>query len=275
MTILSATGIAAYQTCALKYKFSRVDRWVYDGPVRPGNMELGTLVHHLVELRINGASIESMPSAVDNWIEQAYEDDYSKASAHKDHKGYALAMSNYVISWMDHTKFWEKWDFVSSEQQFSFTLGGHQFRFQCDLVVKHKVTGNYGIIDYKTAGTLQNTLHARDWQMNVMAVGLETLGYPVYYGAHLKVKRVKTAAAKPPYCELHEIRFSPQRLELTKSQLTTLASRIKADPLYLPSPSHNCQSMCAYMGACEAMGSGSDWEYVMMQTHKRSEQGEQ
>lgn len=267
--IISSTGVNAYMGCARKFKYTRIDQWEYAGPVTPGAMELGSMVHHLVEQRIKGMPVEDMPAEADGYIIDTYDNDFSRSTAKLEHYAYALAMTNYVVAWLEHNNFFDKWEIVTQEERFEVDIDGYTFTFKPDLLLKHKVIGHYGLLDFKTSQNLQNTFHAGDWQMTSMAVGLAELGMNPYWAAHLKVKKVKTGAAKPPYVDLHEARYSEERIKLARAELVQVFDRITNDPLYLPSPDWTCSSMCAYKAACEAQSSGHDWEYVMLQTHRR------
>ena len=271
MATLSATGVATYMDCELKFKFSRVDRWEYDGLVKPGAMELGSLVHYLVEMWVKGADLDDMHSLAESWIFQHYESEYSVAEAMKDHMGYAMAMIRYIAAWMDHNKFWDVWEIVEIEDRIEANIGSHLFQATPDLLIRHRVTGNLGILDYKTGASLDVHLHASDWQLAVIAAILDELGRSPYYGMHLRIKKAKANHAKPPFVEPKEIRFSEQKLAMIKEQLVEIGNRVDNNTMWLPNPSSRCQSMCAYSDACEARGSVQDWEYVMMQTHRRPE----
>lgn len=269
MANVSATGIAAYMTCARKYDITRNQRWVYDGPVSPGPMELGSLVHHLVEHRVRGEAVADMPDRADKWIVEYYDTDYSRTEALTHHKPYALAMTNYVLAWMEHERFWDTYELLDQESDYEVEVEGHTFRFRPDFLVKHRVTDYHGVLDLKTGKTLSGQIHQHDWQLTVMAVCLEELGYKMHYGGHIRVKATKTATAKPPYVEFNELRFDLGKLESARRQLVTIANRIDSDDAWLPSPSHTCPTMCAFYQPCQAMDTNQDWQYVMMQTHKQ------
>ena len=271
MADLSASGVTTYMDCEQKYFFTRVERWEYDGLVKPGAMELGSLLHYLVERWVKGDALDDMHSLAESWIFQTYASEYSIADAMKNHMGYALSMIRYVVAWIEHNKFFDKWEPIEVEEALVAEIGGHTFRATPDVILMHRITKGLGILDYKTSANLNVHLHARDWQLAVIAAILDQLGRVPYYGMHLRIKKAKANHAKPPFVELKEIRFSEERLALIKAELIEIGDRVDANQMFLPNPSSRCESMCAYSDACEAKGSGQDWVYVLSQTHKRKE----
>ena len=269
MANLSATGVASFMECEQKFWFSRVERWEYVGLVKPGAMELGSLVHYLVERWVKGDELDNMHALAEAYIFQAYESEYSVADAMKNHLPYAMSMIRYIAAWMEHHKFFDKWEMIEAEHQLEAQIGNHTFRVTPDLLIRNKVTDLLGILDYKTGANLNVHLHARDWQLAVTAAILEELGRTPYYGMHLRIKKAKANHAKPPFVELKEIRFTPERLASIRRELIEIGNRVDNATMYLPNPSSRCETMCAYSDACEAKGSEQDWEYVLGQTHQR------
>jgi len=295
-----ASNFRSYLDCQRKFRWR--EDWQYNGPTRPGVMELGSLTHHLVYSEISqrvtlGPSLPlhvnviapNSPEALENlngsidpeairntameWIEQKYPSDPgAQSQAITEHIPYAIAMTRNLLAWLDSNKFFETWEIVMMEQPIEMNVGGNVLSGTPDLVVQHRLVGNHGIVDYKTAGNLSRGLHAADWQLLAYALLCESIGLEPYYGVHLRAKRIKfNKRAKPPYVNDEQIRFNKVKLERGLENIEGLIDRIQKDKLWLPNPTGMCMgsSPCQFLDACEAADSAQDFEYVLGTTHVR------
>lgn len=283
-----ATNLRAYLDCPRKMNLR--SQWRYGGLITPGVMELGSLTHHLLHTQMSSWHLSSdittslwknvddtlLHSTAKEWCEEKYEGNpQGLATALTQHIPYAISMFRNVIAWFDQQKFFETWEIVAIEQPIKRSVNDSENSAELtgtpDLVLLHKVTGQHGILDYKTAANLGRGLHFADWQMLAYAVMLEGLGFKPYYGMHLRVKRLKfTKRSKPPYVNMEEMRFSDVKLEQGWEKICVLIDRIEHDTIWLPHPTGMCMSSpCSFLDACETMDSTHDHEYVLSATHVR------
>lgn len=275
---ISATGLAAYSNCARKFEWARVERWEYDGPKQANNMCLGSLTHYLLEEGMPylidpkggpGNASYNCDNNVDSWIAAYTDNGIVQTDIYVKLLPYAKRMAINTFDWFADTNFFDKYKFVAAEISHEIDLG-QELKLHCtaDLIVQSKVTGNYGVIDYKTGSDLSTALMVSDWQMNAMALIMDEHYGPVDFAGHLRIKRLKTKA-KLPYVQLNEMRFSEKTIQEARKNITALMSTILSDRIQLPNPTWNCASMCSFFDACEAKSSLQDWEYVMKVDHKK------
>ena len=277
---VSATGLVTYSVCPRKFRWSREENWEYDGPKKANAMCLGSLVHYLIELGIpvmlkpgRGpmSALEVAKREIDSWIAAYTDNEMVQSQIYTDIVPYAKHMALNTFNWFEQEKFFDRYEILSMEEDFSYHLDlGWELRCRPDLVVLDRITEQIGIIDFKTGTSIDQAPMNSDWQMRTMAVILDTFqGYPVAWGGHLRIKKLKSTRGKPPYVQLNEMRFDAERIELAKNEIMHLMHQISDDVVHLPSPTWTCPSMCSFYDACEAKSANQDWEYVMKVDHKK------
>lgn len=276
---VSATGLVAYSQCARKFKWQREDGWEYDGPKKANAMCLGSLVHYLIEVGIpklidpdgGPATATNVASKhIDSWIAEYTDNEMTQSQIYTDVVPYAKFMASNTFNWFDQEKYFDRYEIVSMEEDYAINIDlGWELRCRPDLIVRDRVTEQLGIIDFKTGTAIEQAPMNSDWQMRAMAVMMEAEYGPVAFGGHLRIKKIKSTRGKPPYVQLNEMRFDPERIELAKTDINHLMWNISADVVHLPNPTWTCPSMCSFYDACEAKSATQDWEYVMKVDHKK------
>lgn len=299
-THLSATGAGTYCQCPRKYYWQREQRWEWKGPTQVNAMSLGSMTHWFIETGLRymlehenfsaqhfaSTALHNANEQVDSYIASNYESDISQGKAYDEQLPYARQMALNLFSWMETTKFWERYQLVSLEEEYRLDQDTyyycipeapevshwHDYVARPDLVVRDSITGVLGVYDFKTSATLNQPVMASDWQMRVSSLVVDCLEEgDVAMGGHIRIKKVKDMKrAKPPYVELHEQRWDPKRFALIGEELAYLSSKILNDRVWLPNPTWTCQSGCGYYDACEAKSSNQDWDYVIRLTHERN-----
>ena len=282
---ISSTALGTYSSCARKFEWSRVDDWQYDGPKQANNMCLGSLTHFFLEEGLPyfldpkggpATATHNCANNVDSWIAAYTDNEMVQTDIYVKLLPYAKQMAANTFNWFNQTKFFDKYEFVSAEETYSTSVSDPAYKYldwkihcTADLIVKCKVTGTYSILDYKTGASLSVPLMNSDWQMNAMAVIMEDQLGPVGTAGHIRIKRVKSKAGKPPYVQLNEMRFSPERIKKARENIRILIFKILDDAIQLPNPNWSCESGCSFFDACESKSAGQDWEYVMQVDHKK------
>ena len=276
---VSATGLVAYSQCARKFKWQREDGWEYDGPKKANAMCLGSLVHYLIEVGIpklidpdgGPATATNVASKhIDSWIAEYTDNEMTQSQIYTDVVPYAKFMASNTFNWFHQEKYFDRYEIVSMEEDYAINIDlGWELRCRPDLIVRDRVTEQLGIIDFKTGTAIEQAPMNSDWQMRAMAVMMEAEYGPVAFGGHLRIKKIKSTRGKPPYVQLNEMRFDPERIELAKTDINHLMWNISADVVHLPNPTWTCPSMCSFYDACEAKSATQDWEYVMKVDHKK------
>jgi len=266
---VSATGLVAYSQCARKFKWQREDSWEYDGPKKANAMSLGSLVHHLIDMGIDTGGVDVWDH-IDPWIAEYTDDEMIQTQIYTDIVPYAKFMTTQTFNWFEQEKFFDRYEIVTKEEDHAHNIDlGWELRCRPDLIVRDKVTGMVGIIDYKTGTSIDQAPMNSDWQMRVMAVIMEAQYGDVAFGGHLRIKKIKSTRGKPPYVQLNEMRFDEERIKLATDEINHLMWQISGDVVHLPSPTWTCPSMCSFYDACEAKSANQDWEYVMKIEHKK------
>jgi len=276
---VSATGLVAYSQCARKFKWQREDNWEYDGPKKANAMCLGSLVHYLIEIGLPvmvkpeyGAmsALEVAKRDIDSWIAAYTDNEMIQTQIYSDIVPYAKHMALNTFLWFEQEKFFDRYTIVSMEEDYahSFDLGW-ELRCRPDLIVRDRVTDTVGVIDFKTGTSVDQAPMNSDWQMRTMAVIMEHAYGNVAFGGHLRIKKIKSTRGKPPYVQLNQMRFDPERISLAEADIQHLMHQISDDVIHLPSPTWTCPSMCNFYDACEAKSANQDWKYVMEVDHKK------
>ena len=276
---VSATGLVAYSQCARKFKWQREDNWEYDGPKKANAMCLGSLVHYLIEVELPvmvkpeyGAmsALEVAKRDIDSWIAAYTDNEMVQTEIYTDIVPYAKHMALNTFLWFEQEKFFDRYTIVSMEEDYahSFDLGW-ELRCRPDLIVRDRVTDTIGVIDFKTGTSVDQAPMNSDWQMRTMAVIMEHAYGNVAFGGHLRIKKIKSTRGKPPYVQLNQMRFDPERIALAEADIQHLMHQISDDVIHLPSPTWTCPSMCNFYDACEAKSANQDWKYVMEVDHKK------
>ena len=276
---VSATGLVAYSQCARKFKWQREDNWEYDGPKKANAMCLGSLVHYLIEIGLPvmvkpeyGAmsALEVAKRDIDSWIAAYTDNEMIQTQIYSDIVPYAKHMALNTFLWFEQEKFFDRYTIVSMEEDYahSFDLGW-ELRCRPDLIVRDRVTDTIGVIDFKTGTSVDQAPMNSDWQMRTMAVIMEHAYGNVAFGGHLRIKKIKSTRGKPPYVQLNQMRFDPERISLAEADIQHLMHQISDDVIHLPSPTWTCPSMCNFYDACEAKSANQDWKYVMEVDHKK------
>ena len=276
---VSATGLVAYSQCARKFKWQREDNWEYDGPKKANAMCLGSLVHYLIEVGLPvmvkpeyGAmsALEVAKRDIDSWIAAYTDNEMIQTQIYSDIVPYAKHMALNTFLWFEQEKFFDRYTIVSMEEDYahSFDLGW-ELRCRPDLIVRDRVTDTVGVIDFKTGTSVDQAPMNSDWQMRTMAVIMEHAYGNVAFGGHLRIKKIKSTRGKPPYVQLNQMRFDPERISLAEADIQHLMHQISDDVIHLPSPTWTCPSMCNFYDACEAKSANQDWKYVMEVDHKK------
>ena len=266
---VSATGLVAYSQCARKFKWQREDSWEYDGPKKANAMCLGSLVHHLIDMGLDTGGVDVWDH-IDPWIAEYTDDGMVQTQIYTDIVPYAKFMTEQTFNWFDKEKFFDRYEIVSKEEDHAYNLDlGWELRCRPDLIVRDRVTEQIGIIDYKTGTSIDQAPMNSDWQMRAMAIIMEHKYGDVAFGGHLRIKKIKSTRGKPPYVQLNEMRFDPERIELAQAEIYHLMWQISNDVVHLPSPTWTCASMCSFYDACETKSALQDWEYVMKVDHKK------
>ena len=276
---ISATGLVSYSQCARRFKWSREDNWEYDGPKKANALCLGSMVHYFLEMGIPymfdgggpATASHNCTKELDSWIAEYTDNEMVQTEIYTDIVPYAKFMATQAFNWFDETKFWDRYDIVSMEEDYAWDIAPRwELRCRPDLIVRDRVTGTLGIIDFKTGQSIDQAPMNSDWQMRTMAVVLENLLHEdVAFGGHLRIKKIKSNRGKPPYVQLNEMRFDKERIELAENEIMNLMITIGHDKVHLPSPTWTCPSMCSFYDACEAKSANQDWEYVIQIDHKK------
>ena len=278
---ISATGLVTYSICPRKFKWQREDNWEYDGPKKANAMCLGSMVHYLLEMGIPymfpdegggpATASHNCSKELDSCIAEYTDNEMVQTAIYTDIVPYAKFMATQTFNWFDQEKFFDRYDIVSMEKDYVWEIAP-QWELRCrpDLIVRDRVTGTLGIIDFKTGTSVDQAPMNSDWQMRTMAVVIENLlGESVGFGGHLRIKKIKTTKGKPPYVQLNEMRFDKERVELAENEIMQMLIRMGHDVIHLPNPTWTCASMCSFYDACEAKSANQDWEYVIAIDHKK------
>ena len=278
---VSATGLVSYSICPRKFKWSREDNWEYDGPKKANAMCLGSLVHYLIETGMPtfqdpkcGAmsAITVAQRNIDSWIAGYTDNEMVQTEIYTKIVPYAKSMALNTFDWFEKENYFNRYEIVSMEEDHAWDIAPlWEIRCRPDLIVRDRVTGHLGIIDYKTGTSVDQAPMNSDWQMRAMAVIIEnTYSTPVSFGGHLRIKKIKDKGrAKPPFVQLNEIRFDEKRIELAENEIMNLMIQMGHDVVHLANPTWTCPSMCSFYDACEAKSANQDWEYVMEIDHKK------
>ncbi len=277
---VSATGLVTYSVCPRKFRWSREENWEYDGPKKANAMCLGSLVHYLIEMGIpvmlkpDYGPMSAMSVAkreIDSWIAAYTDNEMVQSQIYTDIVPYAKTMALNTFIWFEDEKFFDRYTVLSMEADYAWSIdAGWELRCRPDLVVRDRITEQVGIIDFKTGTSVDQSPMNSDWQMRTMAVIMEHTYGDVAFGGHLRIKKIKDKGrAKPPYVQLNEMRFDPERIKLAENEISHLMWQISDDVVHLPSPTWTCPSMCSFYDACEAKSANQDWQYVMKVDHKK------
>lgn len=168
---LSATKIATYMDCPLKFKFSHILQ--VPTPPKP-YFDLGTAVHavaeHLTKMRLEG--VEPSENVAFEILDKEWRSDgFENQTQEAQKKEQARDMIRTYLRWEKQNPNSP----VAVEKRFSLEIGGVQFNGFVDRIEKTP-DGRYTVVDFKTGAAYKNSKTIRDDpQMNVYALAVENL----------------------------------------------------------------------------------------------------
>ena len=238
---LSATSIATYQQCPLKFKY----RKVLGIPEKPSvNLRKGSAAHSALEWAAKEKMAGRNPD-VDGMARVAREEMEPSRNAFPD-KEYANAAS----SMRDILEYYVEWEANSentleaAEAKFEIPIGGVRYRGKIDRVEKNP-RGEYEIVDYKTGKSMEAKKNVPKLpQANIYAAAAREK-----YGslpAKFSLVYLERRASR-------EYKVTEESLEEGLDIIRGCAGEI-AKERFEPAPGYYCR-WCSYRGFCPAMTS--------------------
>lgn len=237
----SFSALSSFNTCPLAWKMHYIDRLPEEENYFA---EYGTLTHSLLEDWAKG----EIP---DFALAEEWEERYDQIVHHAPPpfpKG--MAQKSYLLGesyFQSFTGFGSEYDIASVEERFEVDVGGYTIVGLADLVLRHRETGEYLVIDHKTKSP--KTMR-KDFDEYVKQLYIYAMYVHQRFGQY--PERMAFNLTKAPEEKFEEI-FSEERLAEVKKWILTTIHRIEQEQDWLPGGSdYFCRNICGYRYDCPA-----------------------
>lgn len=276
---VSNSEIRTYKECPRRWYFTYYRELAKKKPDVVGPLALGTKVHLALELLYeSGADPEETVTNI--YLQELEELDSESFEAKKLHRemDLAKAMMEGFVQWREEEGIDAGLDIISQEEVVEVP-GPHgiTLRGKLDQRVRRQSDGSVMFRDWKTTQSFTDRwlLVSNEQMLFYNLLLRERDGEAIDGALYTMLRKVKrTAAAKPPFYLVEEVRHNSAQLEsmwlrITKTIGDIVATREALDSgsdpreAVPPVPGRDCLWKCPFVNVCPLVDDGSRWEAAL------------